>query len=262
MAAKLLRVALAQVMNNVDIDAICASAAETGAEIIVFPEMFSNGYSRFDSESEESRLAWIDAAVPIDGGYVEKFRHAARSNGLAVVATFLELGPNKPFNSAVLIDRTGEIILHQRKRHVCFFDVPEKACAAGESSSVAKLRTDAGEVAVGILICMDREFPDAASDLVRGGAEIILIPNSCRLSDDPAVGDVRVAGVRALAFQSVVGAAVANYPLPKDDGRSFAVDPLGKVLVMGGTQQELVIAHFNLEVIRVMQENEWFRRVR
>ncbi|AUX79320.1 carbon-nitrogen hydrolase family protein [Sinorhizobium fredii] len=262
MAAKPLIVAMAQVMNDVEIDAICATAAESGADIIVFPEMFSNGYSRFDREREESRLAWIEAAVPIDGAYVERFTKAARSNRLAVVATFLERGPDKPFNSAVLIDRTGEIVLHQRKRHICFFDVPEEACAAGESSSVAKLETEAGRVAVGILICMDREFPDAPTDLVRAGAEIILVPNSCRLLDDPTVGDVRVAGMRALAFQSVVGAAVANYPLPKDDGRSFAVDPLGKLLVMGGTQQELVIAHFDLQVIRALQQQEWFRRAR
>ncbi|WP_034885826.1 carbon-nitrogen hydrolase family protein [Ensifer aridi] len=255
-------VALAQVMNDVDIDAICATAAERGADIVVFPEMFSNGYCRFDPESEESRLTWIDAAVPTEGAYVERFRHAARSNGLAVVATFLERGPSKPFNSAVLIDRTGQIILHQRKRHICFFDVPEEACAAGESSSVAKLTTEAGDVAVGILICMDREFPDPTSDLVRGGAEIVLVPNSCRLLDHEAVGDVRVAGVRALAFQSVVGAAVANYPLPKDDGRSFAVDPLGRVVAMGGTEQELVIAHFDLEAIKALQRKEWFRRVR
>ncbi len=253
---------MAQVMNDTDVDAISASAAERGAHVVVFPEMFSNGYSRFDPEDEAPRRAWIEAAVPIDGAYVEGFRRAARRYGLAIVATFLERGSPKPFNSAILIDSNGEVILHQRKRHICFFDVREEACAAGESSSVARLRTDAGEVAVGILICMDREFPDVASDLVRDGAEVILVPNSCPLVDDPAVGDVRVAGVRALAFQSVLGVAVANYPAPKDDGRSFAVTPLGKILAMGGSQPELVVADFDLDQIRALQEQDWFRRVR
>ncbi|MEY9627859.1 carbon-nitrogen hydrolase family protein, partial [Sinorhizobium fredii] len=114
---------------------------------------------------------------------------------------------------------------------------------------------------VGILICMDREFSDVASDLVRDGAEIILVPNSCPLVDDPAVGDVRVAGVRALAFQSVLGLAVANYPAPKDDGRSFAVDPLGRIIAMGASQPELVIADFHLDRIRALQKQDWFRRV-
>lgn len=253
---------MAQVMNDADVDAIAASAAAEGADIIVFPEMFSNGYSRFDPEDPVARQAWIDAAVPIDGAFVKGFREAARRHGLAMVATFLEGGSPKPFNAAVLIDSRGEVVLHQRKRHVCFFDAPEEACAAGETSSVARLRTEAGEVTIGIMICMDREFPDVTSDLVRDGAEVILVPNSCPLVDDPAVGDVRIAGVRALAFQSVLGVAVANYPAPKDDGRSFAVDALGRILSMGGPQPELVFADFDLDRIRVLQTEDWFRRVR
>jgi len=262
LATTCLRIALAQMMNDANIDEVCASAAARGAAIISFPEMFSNGYSRFDPDSEESRQAWIDAAAPLDGPYLERFRKAARNNGLAIVATFLERGEVKPFNAAVLIDDSGEIILHQRKRHICFFDVPEEACAPGEGSRVAKLKTDVGEVAIGIMICMDREFPDVASELVLNGAEIILVPNSSPLVDDPSVGDVRVAGVRALAFQSATGIAVTNYPAPKDDGRSFAVDALGKVLVMGGKDQGIVFVDFDVDEIRAVQRREWFRRVR
>ncbi|OAP36431.1 hydrolase [Sinorhizobium glycinis] len=262
MAGRSLRVAMAQVMHDADVDAISASAAARGADIIVFPEMFSNGYSRFDPEDETARQTWIEAAVPIEGPFVVRFREAARRDGLAIVATFLERGYPRPFNAAILIDRNGDVVLHQRKRHICFFDVPEEACAAGDNSSVARLGTDAGEVAVGILICMDREFPGPASDLVRDGAEIILVPNSCPLVDDPMIGDVRVAGARTLAFQSVLGVAVANYPAPKDDGRSFAVDALGRILSMGGPQAELVLADFDLDRIRALQKQDWFRRVR
>lgn len=70
-----------------------------------------------------------------------------------------------------------------------------------------------------------------------------------------------MAGVRALAFQSAAGIAVANYPVPKEDGRSFAVDPLGKLLIMGGKQQELIIVDFDIDEIRAVQKREWFRRV-
>ncbi|MBY5363683.1 carbon-nitrogen hydrolase family protein [Rhizobium leguminosarum] len=262
MKATTLRIALAQMMSDSNIEEVCASAVAGGAAVISFPEMFSNGYSRFDADNEESRQAWIDGAAPLDGPYLERFRKAARDNGLAIVATFLERGEVKPFNAAVLIDASGDIILHQRKRHICFFDVPEEACAPGEGSKVAKLKTNVGDVAIGIMICMDREFPDVASELISKGAEIILVPNSCPLVDDPSVGDVRVAGVRALAFQSATGIAVTNYPAPKDDGRSFAVDALGKILVMGGNEQEIVLADFDVADIRAVQKQEWFRRVR
>lgn len=153
----------------------------------------------------------------MQGAFIEKFRAAARRTEIAIVATFLEKAEPKPFNSAALIDRNGDIVIHQRKRHICFFDVPEEACAPGNSSSVFRLATRRGQVAVGIMVCMDREFPDVASDLVGSRVEIVPVPNSSSLVDDLEVGDVRVAGVRATAFQSVVGIAVANYPEPKDD---------------------------------------------
>ncbi|MDH6268019.1 putative amidohydrolase [Rhizobium sp. SG_E_25_P2] len=260
MSPLILRVALAQVMNGVDPDGVSAAAAANDAEIIVFPEMFSNGYSRFDPDSETSRNAWLDAAQPVNGLYIEQLRKAARDHNIAVVATFLEQGEPKPFNTALLIDAAGEVALHQRKRHICFFDNPEEACAPGDRSTVARIKTRAGDITVGLMICMDREFPDVVSDLVIQGAELILIPNSSPLMDDNVVGDVRVAGVRAMAFQSVAGIAVANYPTPKDDGHSFAVDALGRIIAMGGSEPAVVMADFDLEALRAVQKQEWFRR--
>ncbi|KQS72439.1 hydrolase [Rhizobium sp. Leaf371] len=262
MSTKTFRVALAQVLSDADIDAVITSAADTAADLIVFPEMFSNGYSKFDPRNASARASWLDGAVDLQGAFIETFRVAARRAEIAVVATFLEKAEPKPFNAAVLIDRNGDIVLHQRKRHICFFDVPEEACAPGDSSSVSRLDTRCGPVSVGIMICMDREFPDVASDLVRAGAEIVLVPNSSPLVDDVEVGDIRVAGVRAMAFQSVIGVAVANYPEPKDDGHSFAVGASGQILAMGGKQQAVVYADFDLDDLKAARDKEWFRRVR
>lgn len=262
LSIKSFRVALAQVLSDADIDAVIDAAADAAADVIVFPEMFSNGYSKFDRQDATSRAAWLDGAVDVRGVFIEKFRNAARRTGAAVAATFLEKAEPKPFNSAVLIDSKGDVVLHQRKRHICFFDVPEEACAPGDGSSVVYLDTRLGQVAVGIMVCMDREFPDVASDLVRSGVEIILVPNSSPLVDDAEVGDIRVAGVRATAFQSVVGIAVANYPEPKDDGHSFAVSASGQVLAMGDRRQGTVYADFDLDQLRATQDKEWFRRVR
>ncbi|MBB1247547.1 carbon-nitrogen hydrolase family protein [Rhizobium sp. G21] len=256
------RVALAQVTTGADADVVCAAAAAQQAELIVFPEMFSNGYSRFEPDSQASRKAWLDGAEPLDGAYIAGFRDVARRRRLSIVATFLEQGETAPFNAAVLIDADGEIVLHQRKRHICFFDVPETACAPGDRSSVARLKTRAGEITVGVMICMDREYPEVGADLIRQGADIILVPNSSPLIDDPTVGDVRVAGVRAMAFQYAAGIAVANYPAPKDDGHSFAVDGLGRIIAMGGAETGLVIADFDIEALKAVQRQEWFRRTR
>lgn len=259
--AKRIKVALAQVLPGVDIEALFAQAAAESADVIVFPEMFSNGYGRYDT-TPSGRATWIDAAEPIDGAFVERFRRAAQRNDIAAVVTLLERGTDKPFNSALLIDREGRTVLHQRKRHICFFDNPEDACAAGERSDVVRLATAQGAVTVGLMICMDREFPDVATDLMRAGAEVILVPNSCALVDDPEIGDVRLAGIRATAYQTVICMAVANYPEPKDDGHSVAVDELGHVVAIGTPDAGLVFAAFDLTRVRETQKQEWFRRKR
>ncbi|MGE8103759.1 carbon-nitrogen hydrolase family protein [Allorhizobium sp. NPDC080224] len=259
--AERIKVALAQVLPGVDIEALFAQAAAESADVIVFPEMFSNGYRRYDT-TPSGRAAWIDAAESIDGAFVERFRQAAQRYRIAAVVTLLERGEEKPFNTALLIDRQGQTVLQQRKRHICFFDNPEDACAAGERSDVAELVTAHGSMTVGLMICMDREFPDVATDLMRAGAEIILVPNSCALVDDPEIGDVRLAGIRATAYQTVTCMAVANYPETKDDGHSVAVDELGKVVGMGTPEAGLVFAEFDLAKVRETQKQEWFRRKR
>ncbi|MBS1181604.1 MAG: hydrolase, carbon-nitrogen family [Proteobacteria bacterium] len=253
-----LRIALAQV--SADADTVIGQAAGEGADVVVFPEMVSNGYGRFDPADPIARAAWIDAAQPLDGVFVGRFRAAARRHGIAVVATLLERALPKPFNAALLIDASGDIVLHQRKRHICFFDAPEEACAAGDRSAVVRLPTKVGEISVGVMICMDREYSDVVADLVRQGAEVVLVPNSCALHDDPEIGDVRLCGVRAMAFETVMAIAVANYPAPKDDGHSVIVDPLGRVVAMGGTAPDVVVGDIDIEALRRLQKSEWFRR--
>jgi len=91
------------------------------------------------------------------------------------------------------------------------------------------------------------------------GVEIGLVPNCCDLGSDPIVGDVRIAQARGRAFETVMGLAVANYPAPRCDGHSFAVDPLGNVLAMADDRAGLMLAEFDLGLIRRTRREDWFR---
>ncbi len=73
------------------------------------------------------------------------------------------------------------------------------------------------------------------------------------------VGDVRVAHIRGRAFESVMGIAVANYPAPKCDGHSLAVDPLGRVITLADAKPGIALATFDLEAIRRTRAAEHFR---
>lgn len=91
------------------------------------------------------------------------------------------------------------------------------------------------------------------------GAEIVLVPNCCPLATDPHVGDVRIAGTRTRAFESVVGMAVANYPAPKADGHSFAVNAQGSIVAEAEETPCLLMVEFDLAEIRKTRKQEWFR---
>jgi predicted amidohydrolase len=85
-----LRVALAQYPSGREPAAIVAEAKAAAADIVVFPEMYSNGYARFDPEDPAARARWCADAHRLDGDFVGKFRGAARTHRLYVVATFLK----------------------------------------------------------------------------------------------------------------------------------------------------------------------------
>jgi predicted amidohydrolase len=254
-----LKVALAQYPSGRDCAEIVAEAKALAAEIVVFPEMYSNGYARFDPDEPLSRARWEARAERLDGEFVAKFREAARLHRLHVVATFLERAAPKPFNAALLIGPDGRSILHHRKVHICDFDTPEVACGRGSGFAVCNIRTGAGPVRVGLMICMDREFPEPARSLSRQGAEIALVPNCCDLATDRECGDVRIAQMRGRAFETVMGIAVANYPTPRCDGHSFAVDPSGAIIAMADHLPGPVIAEFDLDAIRKWRRGERFR---
>jgi deaminated glutathione amidase len=259
MVATPLKVALAQYSCDCDPVQIIAEAKRQHAEIIVFPEMFSNGHASFDANDSAARELWQHKAKAIDGPYIARFRQAAQDSAIYVVATLLEASAPKPFNSAVLIAPNGEMVLHPRKVYICDFDVPELACGRGHEFCAAKIRTSAGPVKVGIMICMDREFPEAARSLSRAGAEFALVPNCCILATDRVQGDVRIAQARGRAFEMVMGIAVANYPSPRADGHSFAADPNGTVIAMADDGEGLTIATFDLALIQKMRKEDRFR---
>jgi deaminated glutathione amidase len=256
---EMLRIGLAQYLNGREPAAIVAEAKAAAADIVVFPEMYSNGYARFDPDdpaAEERRCA---DAHSLDGDFVGKFREAARTHRMHVVATFLEAAEPKPFNTALLIDPVGRAVLHHRKVYICDFDSPEVACGRGTTFEACDIETGTGRVRIGVMICMDREYPEAARLLSRQGAEILLVPNCCDVAADCVCGDVRIAQMRCRASETVTGIAVANYPIPRCDGHSFAVDPLGVILSMADRSPGLHIAAFDLAGIRKARIEDRFR---
>ncbi len=192
----------------------CRRAKAAGADIALFPEMWSCGY-RLPADPERIRKL----GVSYGGMFVRSFARLARELQMAVGITFLENSALLPKNSFCLYDRFGREVLHYSKVHTCDFDV-ERYLTPGDDFSVCDLDTAEGTVKVGAMICYDREFPESARILMLKGAEVILVPNACPLEIN------RLSALRTRAYENMLAVAACNYPAGQPDcnGHSAVFD--------------------------------------
>lgn len=179
----------------------CRKAKALGADLALFPEMWSNGYQIYGRPVEE----WKAEAIPAAGGFVRAFGKLAKELYMAVGITLLEEYGKNPRNTLILFDRFGEPKITYAKVHTCDFDV-EHNLTPGEDFYVTELNTACGEVKVGAMICYDREFPESARILMLKGAELILVPNACPMEIN------RLSQLRARAYENMLAVATCNYP--------------------------------------------------
>ena len=260
---KKLKVALLQILpagtleGNLKIGAdACRNAKKSGADIALFPEMWSNGYSI--PENTEKLKA---EALSADGGFVSAFGRLALELDMAIGITFLESFEPRPRNTLVLFDRHGRRVLTYAKVHTCDFGDEHRLCA-GDDFYVTSLDTAVGKVEVGAMICYDREFPESARILMLKGAEIVLVPNACPLEIN------RISQLRGRAFENMMGIATCNYPEGKPDcnGGSCAFDGIAYLpdmpgsrdtcILRAGSDEGVYIAEFDLDMLREYRSNE------
>jgi predicted amidohydrolase len=244
--------------------AACEEAAAHGADIALFPEMWSNGYAVFDRHSGAEGKAWMDCAVRPDSRFVTAFRDAARRLKMAIAVSFLETYEPRPRNSVRLFDREGRLVLSYSKVHLCTFGV-EAYCSPGDGFSVATLETARGPLEVGAMICFDREFPESARVLALLGAELVLVPNACVFDDH------RLNQMKTRAFENKLALAMTNYPQTHQDGngRSLAISPVAweldgdnprsryreTLLLQTGAAPGIFYCNFDLDDIRHYRNN-------
>lgn len=237
--------------------AACIKAKEMGADIALFPEMWSNGYHIYERGVDE----WVAEAIAADSPFIRAHSVLAKELGMAVGVTFLETCPTGPKNSLILFDCRGEKKLHYSKVHTCDFDV-ERNLTPGDDFYVTELETAKGPVKIGAMICYDREFPESARILMLKGAEIVLVPNACPMEIN------RLSQLRGRAYENMMGIATCNYPgsVPDCNGHSNAFDGVVYLPELSGSRDTCIleadekegvfIASFDLDMIRTYRDSE------
>ena len=119
----------------------CREAKANGADIALFPEMWSSGYT-FPHNKE-----WLEQnSISLNSKYVKQFSEISLKLNMAIAITLLEKHEPKPRNTVCLFDRHGKLVYCYSKVHICDFgeDDDEGVLDAGENFYVEELDTKEG----------------------------------------------------------------------------------------------------------------------
>ena len=246
----------------------CRKAKALGADLALFPEMWNSGYAFCPPDGKKE---WEATAIDQRSDFFQAYAQIGKELGMNIAITYLEKFYPKPRNTVSIIDSNGEVALNYSKVFLCKFGQDELLkeqyhlddvgsdynCKPGTKFDVCELTIGEGFVKVGAMICADREFPEAAGALIKNGAELIIVPNSCDWDE------IRNSQLKTRAFENLVGIAMANYPKPKNNGLSTADSPLAfnndPLIVRAKNDEEMALATFNMDEIREFRQREQWR---
>lgn len=157
-----------------NLDSVMNRLSEVECDLLVLPELALSGY-QFTSQDEVSSLA---ESVP-DGPTTQGFIELAKRRSMHVVVGLPEQVGNQCYNSAILVGPTGFIGLY-RKAHLFF----EETLFFSPGNTGLEI-WDIGMAKVGILICFDWIYPEAARTLALKGADVLAHPSNLVLPHCP-----------------------------------------------------------------------------
>jgi N-carbamoylputrescine amidase len=247
------KVALVQTRMGADVDANLAhardqvaAAARQGAQIICLPELYRSLYFPQTEDAQNFRLA-----EPVPGPSTQAFAALAKEHGVVIVVPIFERRAQGVYhNSALVYDADGRLAGHYRKMHIP--DDPEfyeKFYFAPGDLGFPVFDTQFGRV--GVLICWDQWFPEAARLAALRGAQILFYPTAIGHHDTVDEATWRE---QHMAWETVQrGHAVANGLFVaavnrcgregklRFWGQSFLSGPFGKVLARAPVDDEAIL---------------------
>ncbi len=235
------------------------NAADRGAQIICTQELFLTQYF---CQSERAEI--FDLAEAIPGPTVEALQNVAQEKQVVIVASLFERRMAGLYhNTAAIIDAGGEFLGMYRKMHIP--DDPEyyeKYYFTPGDLGYRAWDTRYGRI--GVLICWDQWFPEAARATALQGADILFYPTAIgwhdheRLNVGDAQHDAWETAQRAHAIANGVHVCSINRVGREGEltfwGRSFIADPFGRLIYRASENAETIVQELDLSL------NESIRR--
>jgi len=252
------------------LDGVRAAAAR-GAQIICLQELFR---SRYFCQVEDHRF--FDLAEPIPGPSTERLAALAQELGVVLVASLFEKRAEGLYhNTAAIIDADGSYLGKYRKMHIP--DDPQYYEKFYFTPGDLGFRSwDTRFARIGVLVCWDQWYPEAARLTAMSGAQILFYPTAIGwLPPEKAEHGAQQQSAwetiqRSHAIANGVYVCAVNrvgHEGPADGGiefwgGSFVADPGGRILVKGGTGEEVLTAACDLRKVDVSRTHWPFLRDR
>lgn len=250
------------VQNMKKAEELVRRAARKGAGVVVLPELFETTYFCQQENPDYYQLASTLETNPA----VQRFKDVARELGIVLPISFFEKKNYARYNSVAVID-AGQVLGVYRKSHIpAGPGYQEKFYFNPGDTGFKVWETRFGRIGVGI--CWDQWYPEAARCMTLMGAEMLLYPTAIGSEpQDPSVDsrDHWQICMRGHAAANLIPAVAANrVGQERDDdsvltfyGSSFIAGPTGNLLAAADRAQETVItARFDLDGLE-HQRLEW-----
>ena len=244
------------------------TAAARGARVICMQELFRSPYF-----CQEENTRFFDFAEPIPGPTTEQLGHIAQELQVVIVASLFEKRTSGLYhNCATVIDVQGEVTGKYRKMHIPddpyyyekFYFTPGDLGFQSHSTSYGEL---------GVLLCWDQWFPEAARLTALKGAQLILYPTAigwlegASEEENQAQHSAWETVQRSHAITNGVFLAAVNRVGREGNlnfwGQSFVCDPFGRVLAKASAEEEeILVVECDLAQIEETRRNWPFWRDR
>ncbi|MDA8234069.1 MAG: N-carbamoylputrescine amidase [Clostridia bacterium] len=244
-------------------DRLVREAASKGAQIILLQELFETPY--FCQKEKAEFFTW--AAELEANKAVNHFRAVAKELKVVLPVSFYEKKNNARYNSLAVIDADGEVLGVYRKSHIP--DGPgyeEKFYFNPGDTGFKVWNTRYAKIGVGI--CWDQWYPEAARCMALQGAEILFYPTAIGSEPQDAGIDSKdhwqrcmqghaAANLIPVVASNRIGAEVVDDSEITFYGSSFIAGNQGQIIVDANRTEEAVLtAEFDLELLEI-QRLEW-----
>jgi N-carbamoylputrescine amidase len=237
-------------------------AAAEGANIILLQELFETPYF-----CQKQKFEYFDLAKPLsENAAVKRFTEVAKELQVVLPISFYEKAGNTAFNTIAIIDADGTILGTYRKTHIPDgLPYAEKFYFTPGDTGFKVWKTKYADIGVGI--CWDQWFPEAARSMALLGAELLFYPTA--IGSEPtlnvdskshwqhAMQGHAAANIMPVIASNRIGTETDDESSMTFYGSSFIADQTGTIVEEADRETESVLVHeFDLDAIAQMRR-EW-----